>query len=100
MIIVCMSIGDYDLEDKEKMTMSNVDIYLNSTEDAVDFVRCVGRHPYNADIVHGNSMVDAKSIMGVLGMAVGKKVQLCIYEDKADDLIQEMEPYISKASLR
>lgn len=75
--------------------MSNVDIYLNSMEDVIDFVKCAGKHPYDMDIVHGNSMVDAKSILGVLDMAVGKKVQLRVYDEQADDLMQEIKPFMS-----
>lgn len=76
--------------------MSDINICLNSMEDVLSFVRCAVKYPCNMDLVYGKSMVDAKSIVGVLGMAMGKNVRLCIYDDKADAVIQAMQPFAVK----
>ena len=73
--------------------MNQVDIHLDNVEEAVKFVKCLEQHPYNMDLYCGSNVVDAKSLVGVLDMAVGKDVKLCIYEDFADDVIAEMKSF-------
>ena len=46
--------------------MKNMNIYLNTPEDAINFVSTVSKVPYEADLSYGHCMVDAKSILGVL----------------------------------
>ena len=50
--------------------------------------------PYEADLSYGHCMVDAKSILGVLGMAVRKKAKLTIYGEKnMDEVAKELKRY-------
>ncbi len=62
--------------------MKNINIYLNSPKEALEFVDEVSKLPYAADLSYGNCVVDAKSVLGVLGMAVCKKAKLTIYGEK------------------
>lgn len=50
--------------------------------------------PYEADLKYGNCMVDAKSILGVLGMAIRKKATLTIYgEGPQNDICEKLQKY-------
>ncbi|MEG0963171.1 MAG: HPr family phosphocarrier protein [Lachnospiraceae bacterium] len=75
--------------------MNQIDICLNSTQDAVDFVKCVDQYSCSMDLCCGSCVVDAKSIMGVLGMAVGKKSRLCIYEDCVDEIVTGVKAFMA-----
>ena len=54
--------------------MKNMNIYLNTPEDAINFVSTVSKVPYEADLSYGHCMVDAKSILGVLGRGMRLKI--------------------------
>lgn len=74
--------------------MSNMNIYLNSQQDAMEFVSLVSGIPYEADLKYGNCMEDAKSILGVLGMAIRKKATLTIYgEGPQNDICEKLQKY-------
>ena len=48
--------------------MKNMNIYLNTPEDAINFVSTVSKVPYEADLSYGHCMVDAKSILGLMAL--------------------------------
>lgn len=74
--------------------MSNMNIYLDSQKDALEFVSLVSDIPYEADLSYGNCMVDAKSILGVLGMAIRKKATLVIHgENPEDGICEKLQKY-------
>lgn len=52
-------------------------IFLKTEQDAVRLNGIVTKYPYDIDMVHGKYVVDAKSILGVLGVGVGNKTKLC-----------------------
>ena len=58
-----------------------LEVMLNSEKDAVDFVSKITAFPEHVDLSYGHYSVDAKSILGVLGIGVGKKVRLSVYSD-------------------
>ena len=63
-------------------------IFLKTEQDAVRLNGIVTKYPYDID------MVDAKSILGVLGVGVGNKTKLCINTDEAEQLLEEITPYL------
>ena len=74
--------------------MKNMNIYLNTPEDAINFVSTVSKVPYEADFSYGQCIVDSKSILGVLSMAVRKKAKLTIYGEKnMDEVAKELKRY-------
>ena len=52
--------------------MNTMNILLSTQEDAVKFVRTVSRYPFDVDLSEGGDTIDAKSILGVLSVAVGR----------------------------
>lgn len=76
--------------------MIEVDVLLKSEQDAVRFNGIVTKYPYDVDMALGHYIIDAKSILGVLGMGVGKKTKLRMNTDNADDLIKELALYLDE----
>lgn len=76
--------------------MIEKDIILKSEQDAVRFNGIVTKYPYDVDMALGRYIIDAKSILGVLGMGLGKKTKLRMNTDNADDLIEELALYLCK----
>lgn len=74
--------------------MKNMSIYLHTPKEAMEFVDEMSKLPYAADLSYGNCMVDAKSILGILGMAVCKNATLTIYgTEDMDDVEKMLEKY-------
>lgn len=73
--------------------MIKKDIVLNSQRDVLNFVNVVCKYSCDVDMHFGHNMIDAKSILGVLGVGIGKKVELMIHADEADDLIEDIDGY-------
>ena len=69
-------------------------IFLKTEQDAVRLNGIVTKYPYDIDMVHGKYVVDAKSILGVLGVGVGNKTKLSINTDEAEQLLEEITPYL------
>lgn len=64
--------------------MQKVNLRFQDANQVISFVNIISDYPYNADIQYGSCVVDAKSLMGVLSIAMAKTVELVIYaEDDA-----------------
>jgi len=74
--------------------MKQIIIKLNTKNDAVDFVSKIASFPAHIDLKYGNCMIDAKSILGVLGVAVGKKVSLSVHPEDFSLLEEKINEYI------
>ena len=72
-----------------------LEVMLNSEKDAVDFVSKITAFPEHVDLGYGHYSVDAKSILGVLGIGVGKKVRLSVYSDDTKTLEESIRGYIA-----
>lgn len=65
-------------------------ISLKTTADALEFVNIVSEFSYAANLSFGENEINAKSILRVLGLALGQTAELCIYDDEADDLLDKV----------
>ena len=74
--------------------MKAVNIKLSLTENVKALVNIVNRYPYDIDLRSGRHVVDAKSIMGIYSLNLSKPVTLEVYDDKCDDLMDEIKPFI------
>lgn len=74
--------------------MKSVKIRLTMTDHVKNFVSLVNRYPYEMDLRSGRYVVDAKSILGIFSIDLSRPIQLDIYSDDCDDLIQALEGYI------
>ena len=74
--------------------MKRIEIRLNTKNEAEDFVARVSDCPVHIDLVCGHYIVDAKSIMGVLSVAVGKIVTLLVHPEDSRLLEEKVGRYI------
>ncbi len=64
--------------------MTEVKILLNTVAKVKDFADQITKYPCDCDIVSGNYVIDAKSIMGIFSLDVSRPINLRIHEDNAD----------------
>ena len=81
------------LQNMKGWKIMNKLIRFNQVEDILDFVSVTKDYPYHMDICYGNHTVDAKSIMGVMAIGLGRDVTLKAYTDDAMDLCKKIEKY-------
>ena len=77
------------------MPMRSVKIRLSLAENVKSFVNIVSKYPYDIDLRSGRYVVDAKSIIGIFSLDLSKPIAMEVYEDTCDDLLREIEPFIS-----
>jgi phosphotransferase system HPr-like phosphotransfer protein len=69
-------------------------------EDVEDFVKAISKYDVTADIALGSSViVDAKSIMGVTSLQLGKRLKLILHTEDtkfADEIFESINKYIWK----
>ena len=82
---------------KETRSMKEIEIILKTEMEALELVNLLVKYPCDVDMVSGRYAIDAKSILGVLGLGLGKKVKLVIHADDAKELLQQLSPYLCKA---
>ena len=72
-------------------------INLSSIEDVKTFVSIMNKCPFEADLVSGRYVIDAKSIMGIFSLDLSKPIDLNIHAEAGiDDILETLSPYIIK----
>lgn len=75
--------------------MKSIQISLNSIEKVKQFVNLINAYDCDFDLSSGRYIIDAKSIMGIFSLDLGKPLRLDIYDDEsADDVIKALTPFI------
>lgn len=69
-------------------------IRLDSVEDAINLVQKVSKYDCEADIRSGNYYIDAKSVLGVIGIGTQKKVQLDIYSEE-EAILEDFKEFVA-----
>lgn len=72
-------------------------ILLNSVEKIKDFANMICRYPNDFDLVSGRFTIDAKSIMGIFSLDLTHPLELCIYGDEDEELLEALKPYLADA---
>lgn len=62
--------------------MTSMLVKFEQPEQVVDFVNILSHYDCDADIKYGSRMVDAKSVLGVLYLAVSRTVELILHIDE------------------
>ena len=75
--------------------MMKMQVRLDTPNQAMQFVNSMSKCVYDADLKSGMHMVDAKSILGVMAMALGRDVELLIHaeENQCSELRKEVVCY-------
>ncbi len=74
--------------------MTREQILLETQHDIAEFVSRMEKCPFRAELQCGSRVVDAKSLLGVMGFGLGRVTTLCIYSDGNAGSIPEIEKYI------
>lgn len=70
-------------------------IELNSVKDALNFVDTVSRFDCDVDMISGIHHIDAKSVLGVLGIGTNKKVMLDVHTEDTAIVQKDLQKYIA-----
>ncbi|WP_036607730.1 HPr family phosphocarrier protein [Oribacterium sp. P6A1] len=74
--------------------MSELSIMIPDREAVCDFVAVTSKLPFDMDIVQGSKIVDAKSILGVIYMGLGKVLSLKVRTENLADVKTSLKDFI------
>ena len=70
--------------------MISRNIFLSDVDDVMEFVHQTEMCAYDIEIFVGDSVINAKSIMGLLSKGFRRMMQMNIHTDKADELLEKI----------
>ncbi|HIU02591.1 MAG TPA: HPr family phosphocarrier protein [Candidatus Onthocola gallistercoris] len=76
--------------------MKEIKIMLPSIEDVKKFNMIVTRYTGDVDLVSGRYVIDAKSIMGIFSLDLGKEINVQIHGDAPEKLAEELKEFCVK----
>lgn len=68
-------------------------VKLNSVEDAVNFVNELEYQDCHADIWMDSKIINARALMGILSIGMGKELKVLVYRGNAERLNTVMQQY-------
>lgn len=75
--------------------MKSVQVSINTIDKIKAFVNDITKFEYDFDLVSGQYVVNAKSIMGIFSLDLGKPICLNIHtEDNADKVLEVLSAYM------
>lgn len=74
--------------------MKQMKVSFRDPKEVLEFVNCVTKYPYDMDMKRGHILIDAKSILGVIGLGIGNVSELIVYDEDCDKLEEEIEKYL------
>lgn len=76
--------------------MCKVAILLNSVDKVKKFVSTIVKFDAEMDLISGRCVIDAKSIMGILGMELSKPIMLRIHDEgkEVEEIVKAVKEYI------
>jgi phosphotransferase system HPr-like phosphotransfer protein len=75
--------------------MHTVQIHLDSIDKVKAFVNSVNSFDGDFDLTSGHSIIDAKSIMGILSLDLSNPLNLTIYNDNTE-VMEGIKPFIDE----
>lgn len=76
--------------------MKSIYISLNSIEKVKQFVNLINGYDSDFDLSSGRYVIDAKSIMGIFSLDLGKALRLDIHnENCSEDLMVKLQAFIT-----
>lgn len=70
--------------------MISRNIFLSEVDDVMEFVHQTEQCSYDIDISVGDSVINAKSILGMLSKGVRRIMQMNIHAERADELLEKI----------
>ena len=77
--------------------METVKILIPNSEAVSDFVDKTSSLPFDVDLGRGNRLVDAKSLLGVLYLGVGRITELFAPKEKMTKVEEKLRDYLVMA---
>ena len=77
--------------------METVKILIPNSEAVSDFVNKTSSLPFDVDLGSGNRLVDAKSLLGVLYLGVGRITELFAPKEKMTQVEEKLREYLVMA---
>lgn len=74
--------------------MNRKTVMFSSPDEVMNFVKTVERYPYDMDVKRGKSIVDAKSLLGLLNLGLNRMIELRVYEEECQELFRNIEQYV------
>lgn len=65
-------------------------IYLTDIEDVMEFVSQAEKYSYEIDISVGESVINAKSLLGMLSKGFRRMMRMDIHAERADELLEKI----------
>ena len=76
--------------------MKSVQVSINTVDKIKAFVNDIAKFEYDFDLVSGQYVVNAKSIMGIFSLDLGKPICLNINtEDNTDKVMEVLSAYMA-----
>jgi len=75
--------------------MKTFDVVLNSITDVKNFVNIVNKYDFEVDLTSGRYVVDAKSIMGIFSLDLGKPIRVEVHTDSPEAILEELKPFMA-----
>jgi phosphocarrier protein HPr len=79
---------------KEMKLVKKISVQLRSPENVKQFVNIINKYSYDIDLRSGRHIVDAKSILGIFSLDLSKPIELEIYSDTCEELINEINKFL------
>ncbi|MDE6985031.1 MAG: HPr family phosphocarrier protein [Lachnospiraceae bacterium] len=70
--------------------MISRNVILTDVEDLMEFVHQAEKCSYNIDIAVDDSVINAKSLLGMLGKGFHRIMRMDIHADRADELLEKI----------
>ena len=74
--------------------MKTLMIRLNGVDDIRAFVNAIATCEYDLDLKNGRYVVDAKSIMGIFSLDLSSPLELVIYGQHEDEVVERIRKFI------
>lgn len=74
--------------------MKFFNISLKSITEVKDFVNIVNKYDFDVDLTSGRYVVDAKSIMGIFSLDLGKPIKVEVHTDDCNSFCNEIEKFV------
>lgn len=69
-------------------------VKLNSIVDVKEFVNIVNKYDFDVDLISGRYVVDAKSIMGIFSLDLGKAITIEAHTDTPEIIANDLKAFI------
>lgn len=74
--------------------MNKYKCILLSTDDIMKFVEKMNKYEFDIDVCVGHYLIDAKSILGIMGIGTGKEIEIIAHTEESKTLAMDLAEYM------